>query len=86
MKSHSRTTGTNFYSHIVVNSNNTNVRQPYSVDTKFANLPNTPFLGGQVTLLVAWPNGQGVTLDVTIPKMQTNESKVVKLDQTEALA
>jgi hypothetical protein len=62
------------------------VREQYSIDAKFANLAKTPFPGGQVTLLVAWPSGQGVTLDVAIPKLQPNESEVVKLDKTEALA
>jgi hypothetical protein len=62
------------------------VREPYSVDVKFTNLAKTSFPGGQVTLLVAWPNGQGVTLDVIIPKLQPNEWRVVKLDKTEALA
>lgn len=62
------------------------VREPYLVDAKFTNSAETPFPGGLLTLLVAWPNGQAVTLDANIPELQPNESKVVKLDKTEALA
>jgi len=61
-------------------------REPYSVNVKFTNLANMPFPGGNLTLLVAWPNGQAVTIDCSIPPLKPNESRIVKLGKTEALA
>jgi hypothetical protein len=62
------------------------VREPFSVSIKFRNLANKIFPGGYLTLLIAWPNGQGVSYDVSIPSIQPNEEKLVDLGETEALA
>jgi len=62
------------------------VREPFSVDVKFTNIGSSFFPGGQLTLLVAWSNGQGVTVPVIIPELDINKDETVELNKTEALA
>ena len=58
-------------------------RESYSVNVKFTNLANMPFPGGNLTLLVAWPNGQAVTIDCSIPPLKPKSKASLTLERNQ---